>query len=531
MPLMHSPAEPVALFPDPPGSFVRNMLYGLFRHKRSIMLVWLAAIVSALVYLGQVSPTYTAEAKLLVNLGREKMGDIGLQREPVMNALIQQRAQDVNNEVEILSDVVLMRSVFPQLNERLKQDKAEKAAKTEKPPSPPADTLLQKLRDQVEAAGQMVRTFIQDASDLIKSPLYQLGLLKAPGAGQELTADQQLMQKFYNALSVSTVKETDVINLGFDWDDPQFAAFALDTYLNEYEKQRLLIYTPKNPVTFFEAQLSDAEKQLADINTKLADFLRSSGISHLDTDKNLLLTTVTTLRSEMERSEIELQNAQIKLSWIEHSFQASGGWIETPDSVDAVAGTQALDQSFVSLFETRNKLLARFLPDAVQVRNVDNQIAKLRAQKYESLKSFYRTRVSALTDRVRLQQADIAAKERQLADLNERTVRHDNFQQERAHLVTLVADYKRKIEDLRVNADLNTQNFTSTRLIGRPVPPLRPSAPKKKLIFILAAVFGLLLGLAYAALLEFLDHTFRRPEHIVRFLRIPVLANVPDIVE
>ena len=476
-------------------------------------------------YLGQTPPTYTAEAKLLVNLGREKIGDIGLQREPVTNAVIQQRAQDVYNEIEILRDDMLMRSVFPVLKERLKQDSADK------PLSPPADTLPQRLRDQFKAAVQTVQEFIQDASNSIIIPFYKLGVLKENSAGPKLTADQILLQSFHTALSVGSVKETDIIYVDFDWYDPQFAAFALETFLTEYDKQRLLIYTPKNPVVFYEAQLKDAEKQLADVNTRLADFLRSTGISHLDTDKNLLLTSVTTLRSQVERTDIELQNAQLKLSWIEHSFQTSGGWIETPDSADAVAGTQALDQSFVSLFETRNKLLARFLPDAVQVRNVDNQIAKLREQKYESLRGFYRARVSALTDRLRLEQADIAAKERQLGSLSNSTASHDNLQQERTHLLALVADYKRKIEDLRVNEDLNSHNFTSTRLIGRPVPPLLPSAPKKGLILSLAVVFGLVLGLAYAVLLEFLDNTFRRPDHIVRFLRIPVLANVPEILK
>ncbi|HEX2928409.1 MAG TPA: polysaccharide biosynthesis tyrosine autokinase, partial [Candidatus Binatia bacterium] len=58
--------------------------------------------------------------------------------------------------------------------------------------------------------------------------------------------------------------------------------------------------------------------------------------------------------------------------------------------------------------------------------------------------------------------------------------------------------------------------------------PSMPSQPQKKLILMIAAVLGLMGGLAWALLSEHLDNTLRTPEDVERYLNLPNLVVVPD---
>ncbi len=491
-----------------------EVLYVLRKYRRSIVVAWLAAIVAAGLYVVIAMPIFIASTQVLVNIGREKVQNLDMQTRPVANMMFQEREQDVNNEVELLRNPALLRAVFPQLKERLAQPL---------PPDPPAITTLQRLKAWTKRTRKDVGDFIKDTTQVLEEPLYAAGMLK------RRDPDEALMLKLYYALSVASVKDTDVVNVGFAWNNPDFAADALNIYIAEYQRYRLDVFNVKHSVSFYETQLSGARGQLAQAEAALSDYLKQGGITNLDAQKTLLLNTTAELRQEADKARIDLQGAQLKLSEIDRTYRSSNAWIETPDASDSVAGTQALDQSFVTLFAQRNKLLSRLMPGAEQVRNIDDQIAKLRQQKYESLRNFYRVRIASLSDKLARLNADITGKTQQLSSLTGQTTRYDQLQQNRSQLTTLVADYKRKVEDMRVNEDMNAKSFTSVRVISPAMPPVAPSAPKSLLVLGLAAAFGLVIGIAYAVILEFLDHTFRQPAHVVRVLHIPVLASVPDV--
>jgi uncharacterized protein involved in exopolysaccharide biosynthesis len=57
--------------------------------------------------------------------------------------------------------------------------------------------------------------------------------------------------------------------------------------------------------------------------------------------------------------------------------------------------------------------------------------------------------------------------------------------------------------------------------------PLRPFAPEKKNIFVLAAFMGLALGVGTAILMEYLDMTLKSVDEIEEVLELPILGAVP----
>lgn len=60
-------------------------------------------------------------------------------------------------------------------------------------------------------------------------------------------------------------------------------------------------------------------------------------------------------------------------------------------------------------------------------------------------------------------------------------------------------------------------------------PPLKATSPRPKVNMAIAAVLGLLVGVALAFLLEYMDTTFRDEEQVQTALGLPVLGVIPHI--
>jgi uncharacterized protein involved in exopolysaccharide biosynthesis len=480
---------------DQSDSFsLHDLLTVLFRHGRSILLVTLVSVLAAGLYLAMCQKQYTAVTRVLVSLGREKFEDLGLQTQPMGNLVFQERAQNINNEVEILRDTALVLHALPALKARLAQ-------------SP--------LASRPPGIAKRLRTWAS-------------GLLIDAGLMQKPDPDTSLALRLYKAIAVTAVKETDVIDVTFTWNDPAFAADALNLYIDAYNKQHLRVYETKHSVSFFQGQLQKAQAELAAATAAQTAFLHAGGVNNLDVEKTQLLAELASLRQEVAGVRIDQDAAEIKLAAVNGAF-ASGGWIDTEDAANAAEGTQVLDQSFVQLMDQRTRLLSRFEPGAEPVQDIDRQIARLRSQKEQALTSFYRSRLAALADKVSRLDAQIASREQALRGMTDQTAAYDAIQRRLTAATSLVEEYRRKLEQLEVSSEMNASDLSSVRVLSEASPPVLPSFPKPALMLGLALGLGLLAGLAYAVVAEFLGRTFHQPGQVSRVLRLPVLATIPDL--
>ena len=86
--------------------------------------------------------------------------------------------------------------------------------------------------------------------------------------------------------------------------------------------------------------------------------------------------------------------------------------------------------------------------------------------------------------------------------------------------------------DQAQNIELRLKTIsTNIQPIERALLPTIPIRPKKQQNIVLAAVIGLVLGLAIALVLELLDDRINSPEEAERVLRLPGLGHVPMVEE
>ncbi len=479
---------------------LRDMARVLFKFKNKILLVVGVALLAALGYLLYVDSVFEAEVKILVLLGPEKFAAMEALHEDDFSVVFQERGENIANEMEIIRDKAIDLRVL----ERFKQAQALAEAQE-------ASFLKRALRE--------VREVVRDVKEVIKWPLYQIGL------SHRLTDDELMLLELQSALHVEFLEITDIIRATFRHSDPEVAAFILNAYVEEYLTHRMQVLGNTQSQGFYEEQIERSAADLSDIEERLEQFRNEGAISSLPVQRDLILHEITRVQSDFNANQRELKQLQIAQGIINEVWQAGGQWIETPDLKLSLPDYSSLDQHYMELFAQRSELLDTFTESSREVRSLDQQIAHLRDEKARNLLAALQTRKTLIEQTLALFDEELKVQRAQLQELDSRERRLNALERERNLVETSYLTYARKAEELRISRDLTQRQFTSVRVISPAVAPALPASPNKKLIVILAAFLGVFLGLAYAAIAQFFSHTFEREADVERVLGIPLLAT------
>jgi capsular polysaccharide biosynthesis protein len=80
----------------------------------------------------------------------------------------------------------------------------------------------------------------------------------------------------------------------------------------------------------------------------------------------------------------------------------------------------------------------------------------------------------------------------------------------------------------RISASIVSASNIEANVIERAIVPDAPVSPNPLRNGLLAAVFGLMLGMGLALLMEYLDYSWRSPEEVEQISGVPTFATIPD---
>ncbi len=470
---------------------LRDLLYIFFKHLRSITVITAVCFVTALAYSFMVTPLYKAETKILVRMGREKLSDLNEYSRNV-NILYQKRNQDVNNELEIFKSDKLSRMVYEELKDYF---------------DPVA----------VESEKSSIRLWLSS--------------LKARVTGNPISQKDQIILFLEHSLKVEFLAETDILRLSFSSADPVFSATAANTYADSFMKLRTKIYEIKKSHEFYVNQIAVYKQKVSALVGREKAFSEKWHISQVEKEKELILQNKENLGSDLVKARQEMARTVTLLDGLKKMFEDKNSWIETPkmsenEMVDRQAYLQDVDRQYFTLKLERARLMGKFTEKSREIKQLDNNIAKLRKQKYLSL-----VNILALTSRTRKSlveglEAELARKNKRLDELIRAGYVMEQMKVDKNVALESFLNYTKKAESLRIYDDLDKSRITSLRTINVATPPLQPFFPKKGLILLTATFFGIFLSFGLSAIKEFFTHVFRDGHDIEGILKVPLLMSI-----
>jgi len=486
-----------------PGEIFRAFR-SLLRRQRWVILFAVAfAIGLAGVYVVTTPPSFTALAKLIIDSRKVQL--FSKESSAPTGGDLPPDSQEVDSQVEILKSDQIARAVIRQFH------------LTEDP------------------------QFIGPGAGLFGALVGPISDWRNRLGYGSVDSNEQLMQRavkaFADAITVTRVRLTSVLEVSFSAGDRQRAADIANAIANAYieGQQQAKSDAAKRAGAWLQDRIKELSEQATAAERAVVEFKAKNNIvtveSATGTGQRLLNEQrLGELSSQLVLTRTNTADAKAHLDRIEEiiSQGVPDGTVTDTLKNDVVS---KLRSQYLDLKAREADWSARYGANHLAAVNLRNQMGEIRGSivaELQRLAETYKSDYEIAKQREKSIEAELGGAVSQshvdsqaqieLSELqsNAQTYRalHDNF----------VQRYMEAVQQ-------ESFPITEARLIAPASPPLRKSSPKTLLALAIAGAAGFLFGLGIGQLREFLDGVFRTRSQVESKLRTDCIAIVPELAE
>ena len=342
----------------------------------------------------------------------------------------------------------------------------------------------------------------------------------------------ELTDAFLDRLQVEPVRNTRLVKLSFESRSPELAAQVANTLADEVIAQQFddRKDASQYATRFLTAQVNESRQALHSSEVQLSQFLEENDILFIGGERigervgerqALISQELATLSDSLLKAKAE---RIAKASMLTQATRA------TADSLPAVLQ----DPLIAHLKEEATKLEGRyrelgqsFKAEYPRMQRLSENIKEVRRQIHAEIQRF--VEAARAEYRAALQKE---TEVRKLADEQRGLARKLDGQMARYNLLRREVDTNRelytglstRLKETQVSSSLLTSNIS---VVDRADVPLKRSGPRTGLNLLIGCMVGLVGGVALAFLFEYLDTSIRDPRAVEAILRVPTLGLVP----
>ena len=351
--------------------------------------------------------------------------------------------------------------------------------------------------------------------------------------GQPLTLEAAY-SKLHAMLQLTEVRNTNLIQISVYSTDPEEAALLANTVAQEYMEQRISeaqqIITKgldqlKDEVTQKERAVNEAYKEASQLRTEAG--INDPNPDSFDSGGRVEDSSVLTNQEKVNDSRSQIATLRSRVEQLDRvksdDLMRAAGLLNLNDPI--IEQKLPLYQSAVAeKAKLLNSGLGRNHPD---VKAIQAQIDTIEQQLRQQIDSLRKGMVTQL-----------AIAENSLKSMEGNLTTSQNAQQEMKTASAQYLDAKyRYLQERKLLEEAKTRLSSETMERTMPQKPATirdpaeapsfPSRPKILLNLFLGAVAGLVLGVAFAFFLEYLDTSVKTMDEVEKLLDLPVLAVIP----
>jgi polysaccharide biosynthesis transport protein len=498
------PSAPAPHYTPDPDVHLLDRLAVIYRYRRICATTFVLVTAALLIQGYSTTQLFQAQARLLIEDERSTAVP-GLQNDA--NTYYEDPEPYYQTQYKILKGRDLTRRVVRKLHLETNQEFNGK-----KPAPPSASTLLQDLKTKVLT---LARVNVAPADE-------------APKVDE--TADESaLVSGFISRVSVEPVRGSHLVDVSFVSEDPKFAAQGVNALIDEYVNQNLelKLQSTQGMLDWLDKELETQQKRVEESERGLAEYREKENALSLDDKQNIIVSRLNQLNDAVTRARTERVQ---KESLYDQVKAISSG--TAPDAIPAIATNAAVASAKAKLSELQRekaKLLERYQDKHPQVINVNAALQDAQrqldfeiARAVQSVKNEYETAV--LQERTLARNLDGAKAEAQ--DLNRKGIGYGVMEREAKSNREVYQSLLTREKELRVSANSRTNNV---RVVDRAETPRAPITAGGRRTVLMSMFIGLVLAVAVALGLDYMNDTIKTPEDVTRRLKLPFLGLVPTV--
>jgi succinoglycan biosynthesis transport protein ExoP len=328
-------------------------------------------------------------------------------------------------------------------------------------------------------------------------------------------------------VQVEPVRGSRLVDVFFDAADPEFAARAVNTLVDEYVSQNLEIKVANvsNQLTWLESEVKRQEAALQESERAMAEYRERQDAGALADNQNIVITRLNQLSDEATKARTDRILKQTVWEQVKQAGQDQ-------ESLSVILQNQNVQNLRARLTELRRRqaqLSERYFDKHPDVIKVNAEITDAQQQ--------YNLEIQKAVQNARTDYEAALARERELSReldnqkgaataLNRKSVDYSVLQRTAETNRQTYNDLLRREQELRVVANSRANNV---RVVDRAEVPGAPFTPNHRRDWMLALLFGTVLAVGAVFGLDYLDDSVRTPEDVKRRLHLPLMGLVPSV--
>jgi len=333
--------------------------------------------------------------------------------------------------------------------------------------------------------------------------------------------------RFAKALHLLHVKESNVVDVTFELQNPELAVQAVQLLIKQFKERHLQIF--KNPqTTFLEQQVAKYNKQMHQAETALKEYKQKTGIFSLEHQKQVLLDQYVQLKTKCIDAHGKVAQLQEKVAGLEQEKNKVPGDIvrtreltkNTNDLSEAHAHASLLDlqleeRQLLEKYPESNRLVVAVRKKIALVQDfLAGQQERERRKTISGLNSVAQQlelKLAEARSEYAAQKEKAAELERQreklgarLQKLSEQEVHFHDLSLQVEVVSKTYLNFLGRLDDSRIRDAMDSKKFANVVVIEAPMVPTKPIKPRKKLNILVGLILGAASSLSYGLLIDHL---------------------------
>ncbi len=347
-------------------------------------------------------------------------------------------------------------------------------------------------------------------------------------------AHQQAVARLAADLKVEREKDTSILTISYEDNDPFRAAQIVNEAVRQYLRQRPSLSKDESAVQFLTTQIAELEARIDSLEHKSQLYKSKTRVIAPERQSQILFTTLADFDQEITRVRTERIAKESRLRVIKSQL-ANGAVTSIPaessNSLSKMEYLNELRKTALELELKKNQLAQKYTdkhPEMIAVtQDITNTTAKIEHEIAEIIR-LEETDVRAIRaqenelERTRAQVSNsIADLSRKEYELGKHTISIDELKKVHSALV--------EQREQAFTAARKKEHLVQARVLEEAVAPFKASKPNKKLYLALGLLLGSVVSVAVAFFVEYFDHAVHTAEDAQNCLGLPLLATIQDV--
>ena len=334
-----------------------------------------------------------------------------------------------------------------------------------------------------------------------------------------------ILGTFLGGLSVQRVKDSRLIEVQFEGQDPQLAAQIVNSHLHNYIEAnfRSKYDATTQASNWLSAELEDLRAKVEKSEAAKVAYERENQIWTIDEKQNITTQKLADINKSLTDAQTDLVQKQAL-----YQIAKSGDVDQLPDVRtntylnDLFKRESEIDEQYVDASAQFGPNYPKVERLAREKKEVNDAIVRAKHNVEASIETDYR----ASRERVDLLAAALEKQKGESNDMSEKLVQYHILEHDAESNKQLYDGLQQKLKEAGINAGLRTSNI---RIVDPALVPTTPARPQKGKNILLGFLIGVVGGVGLAFLREYLDNTVKSPDDIERLVGLPSLAVVPSL--